>query len=586
MKLPRTNCLSPLSPLLLLPLIASVLVGGPAANAQVRTKKPDRGVYRPPMAVATDDVAQSPSSEGGEVIRNQRSPAPVTTSTPVTTTATRSTAPAKLIAVPLEDTNGNVADQTDEDRRSAGSAAPTLVPRQAKLRQVGHNDVVLMDPTPHGIVGEEVIVEGEAWPTPIETWSDQGGEFYEGDYHQGGYGEVGCGVEGYGCDHYGCDGYGCDGYGCDSLGCGQCGSGQWSNASLVFRRDRWFANFELLLMFRSGDFLPPLFTTGPASATKPGSLANANTRVLAGGGQVLNELTAGGRITLGTWLDDCRSRSMVFRGWGAGDETYNFNADQLTTPIITRPFLNVTNDPAAQDTQVVATPGVTTSGFANVHATSELYGADFSIRQHAYSRFGGTVDLLYGYQYMHLSEGLTTSSTSTAAAGSPAPLGSIISISDSFDAENNFHGGQIGIASRYREGCWSFNSLFKVAAGNLRRESRLAGQTEAQNGLVTDTRPTGLLVRSTNAGTRTDDTFAWVPEIDLSLGWRYFPRFDVTVGYHIIAMTEAIQVSGLIDNQLASNLDDTPTGSMRPSAEMDDQTFYVHGIHFGLQYVY
>ncbi|MFG0263020.1 MAG: BBP7 family outer membrane beta-barrel protein [Novipirellula sp. JB048] len=125
-----------------------------------------------------------------------------------------------------------------------------------------------------------------------------------------------------------------------------------------------------------------------------------------------------------------------------------------------------------------------------------------------------------------------------------------------------------------------------MAAGNLRRESRLAGQTETRNGLMVDTRPTGLLVRSSNAGTRRDDTFAWVPEIDLSLGWRYFPRFDVTVGYHIMAMTEAVQVSGLIDKQLASNLAAPPTDPSRPSAEMDSKTFYVQGIHFGLQYVY
>ncbi|WP_442510875.1 BBP7 family outer membrane beta-barrel protein [Novipirellula sp. SH528] len=545
MKLPRTISRSTLQVSFGVMTIASVLFASPVLHAQVRTKKPDRGVYQPPRV--TTSTAESNS---------------------------------RLIPVPIEDVHGNPMESSDQVAAEGSSmTVPKLLPRRAKLQQVGHNDVVLMDPTPtHG--EGEIIVEGDSWPAPIETWSSEGGEYYEGDqYYEGGYGDVGCGIES-------CDSYGCDGYGCDSIGCNRCGPGNWANASLVFRRDRWFANFELLLMFRSGDYLPPLFTTGPATATNPGRLGQASTRILAGGGEVLNELTAGGRLTVGTWLDDCHSRSMVARGWGTGEETYNFSADQSTTPIITRPFFNVTTGQAAtQDTQVVATPGFTNAGFANVHASSNVYGADLSIRQHAYSRFGGTVDVLYGYQYMHLSEDLITSSTSTAGANNPAPLGSVIAISDSFDAQNDFHGGQIGIASRYREGCWSFNSLFKVAAGNLRREATLAGQTQTSNG-PTFTDPNGLLVRSTNSGTRTDDTFGWVPEIDLSLGWRYFPQFDVTFGYHIIAMTDALQVSGLVDNQLASNLADPVSAPLRPSSKMDYKTFYVHGIHFGLQYVY
>ncbi|GAA5505373.1 hypothetical protein Rcae01_00817 [Novipirellula caenicola] len=540
MKLPRTFRCSALRMTFGVASIASVLLGTPGLQAQVRTKKPDRGVYEPPTV--TKSTSQSNS---------------------------------RLIPVPVEDVHGNVVDAGDDQSVDGSPAtAPQLLSRRAKLQQVSHSDVVLMDPTPHDGGNQSIIVENDAWPAPIETWPSEGGV-----YHEGGYGDVGCGVES-------CDAYGCDGYGCDSIGCNHCGPGSWANANLVFRRDRWFANFELLLMFRSGDYLPPLFTTGPETATNPGQLGLASTRILAGGGEFHNELTAGGRLTIGTWLDECRSRSMVFRGWAAGDETYNFSADQSTTPVITRPFLNVTTgQTASQDTQVVATPGFTNSGFANAHASSSVYGADLSIRQHAYSRYGGTVDVLYGYQYMHMSEDLITSSTSTAGEDNPAPLGSVIAIRDSFDARNDFHGGQIGIATRYREGCWSFNSLFKVAAGNLRREATLAGQTQTSNG-PTFTDPNGLLVRSTNAGERSDDTFAWVPEIDLSLGWRYFPRFDVTVGYHIIAMTDALQVSGLIDDQLASNLADPVSDPLRPSSKMDYKTFYVHGIHFGLQYVY
>ena len=100
------------------------------------------------------------------------------------------------------------------------------------------------------------------------------------------------------------------------------------------------------------------------------------------------------------------------------------------------------------------------------------------------------------------------------------------------------------------------------------------------------TDPNGLLVRSTNSGSHSDNTFGWVPELDLTLGWQQFPSFDVTFGYHIIAMTDALHLSGAIDPDLASNTATDPVGAQRPTANFRHSTFYVQGIHFGLAYVY
>ena len=98
--------------------------------------------------------------------------------------------------------------------------------------------------------------------------------------------------------------------------------------------------------------------------------------------------------------------------------------------------------------------------------------------------------------------------------------------------------------------------------------------------------PSGLLVRSTNSGQHTDNTFGWVPELDASLGYQFTKHFDATFGYHIIAMQDALQVSGAIDPNLAVNLSEPPTGQQRPTSALRYDTFYVQGIHFGLQLVY
>ncbi|TWT81905.1 hypothetical protein CA13_33600 [Planctomycetes bacterium CA13] len=532
MRLPRAHDAQTTLWLALLAMFASVTINILPANGQVRTKKPDRGVYQPPMV--------TPSKR------------------------TKSTEDFLVDASVTEASGVNAIEGLPQDEEVQ------LLRREASIKQVGHSEDAL-----------------QSWPMPAQYLPSDGNVIYhdayqsnviDGEYTEGEYYESDSIHE----PNCGCDS--CDSYGCDSYG--QCGPGSWTNARLGFTPDRWFGSIELLLMFRSGDTLPPLLTTGPTTSPNPGQIGAAGTSVLVGNSSVLNEMTAGGRLQLGTWLDDCHLRSMVFRGWLTGDETFNFETDQSRTPVITRPFFNVTTGEAAsQDTQVIATPDFTTVGVATVHAANEVHGADISIRQQAYSRFGGTVDVLYGYQYMRMNDSLRTFSTSTAGASNALPLGSVISITDSFEAENEFHGGQLGFASRYREGCWSFRSLWKVAFGQLTRRSALSGRTEISN-VTTVVDPNGLLVRSTNDGTETDHTFGWVPELDLSLGWHQFPQFDVTVGYHIIAMTDAVQVSGLIDPQLASNLADPVDDPLRPSRQLSDKTFYVHGIHFGLEYVF
>jgi hypothetical protein len=340
-------------------------------------------------------------------------------------------------------------------------------------------------------------------------------------------------------------------------------------------------------MFGKGDQLPPLVTTGPADdPDTAGEIGQPGTEILFGGERVLDDLRAGGRLTLGTWIDPSCCRSLVLRGWFAGEATSNYGSNQSINEVITRPFLNVTDDPdGVQDTQIIAFPD-RASGSISVRSSSDVFGADVSARQKWFSRFGGTVDLLYGYQFMRVDEDLNISSTSLSEDDAFAPLGSVLAIEDSFDAENEFHGGQFGLASRYREGCWSFHSLAKVGFGVLRRTANLRGETFTSIDGNNAIDPNGLLVRSTNAGSTEDHTFGWVPELDFSLGWHQYPRFDLTFGYNIIAMTDAIQVSGLIDPELAVNLSDPLVGRQSPQLRLRDQTYYVQGIHFGLQYVY
>lgn len=375
-----------------------------------------------------------------------------------------------------------------------------------------------------------------------------------------------------GCDAAACcDSPFCDGSGCDSIGCS--GLGRFAPAS-----DQWFGSIELLLMFRKGDSIPALASDGP--------LDDTTTQVFAGGETIYQDMTAGGRLSIGAWLDNCKDRHLVARGWFAGEQTFDFNANQNTHPTLVRPFFNVTDGTTpTDDVRIIATPGEA-SGSLSIHGDSNTFGADVSIRQLWYKRYGGTVDLLYGYQYMGLNESLRIADSATSLVDGVRPIGSILATADSFDVENDFHGGQIGVATHYREGCWSFSSLAKIGFGSIRRRAVLSGSTFTSIDGNNATNPNGLLVRSTNAGTHSDDTFGWAPELDFTLGWQQYPCFDVTFGYHLMAMTDALRVGDVIDPTLSSNLVDDPVGAQRPTAVFRDGTFYVQGIHFGLSYIY
>ena len=150
---------------------------------------------------------------------------------------------------------------------------------------------------------------------------------------------------------------------------------------------------------------------------------------------MLRTVRAGTRLTLGTWIDRDCCRSLVLRGWYGGRDTDNFRIDDTQFPVITRPFFNVSDgqDPE-QDTQIVAFPDRAT-GSISVRSSSEVFAADLSARQKWFSRFGGTVDVLYGYQFMRFNESLTISNRSISLDEDFAPVDSVFAIDDRFRAE-------------------------------------------------------------------------------------------------------------------------------------------------------
>lgn len=429
--------------------------------------------------------------------------------------------------------------------------------REAAISRVGYEEAapdqsILLNPSESAVRGN---TGPDLMPRPWQsTWSDSGPHDEHGDA----------------CDafpHNQCDRACCT------------ASDTWHGFQGCTDPERWFGSIELLLMFRSGDTLPILATTS-AGGQGQGILPvgpPGDTRILFGNERVLDDMTAGGRLTLGTWLDPQRCHSLVVRGWGAGDESFRFARESNGSTVIARPFLNTDPfSPGADSLPIAGVIGGQTNipGRLSIEGANEVYGADIALRRQWLAGLGGVIEVLYGYQHVRMQDHLAISSVSL-------PVPNVVSVRDQFDADNIFHGGQFGLASRYREGCWSFDGLIKVAAGSIRREAYRSGVADVGNGPAAP----GLLVGLSNSTPISDSTFGWVPELSASLGYRYTENLDFTVGYHVIALSDALQASGMIDPDLAVNRN-TTAGPDDPSPALRFDTYYVHGIQFGLQYVY
>lgn len=588
--------------------LATVIVVPTSVMAQVRTKLPDRATYNPagPPTPPPERPASEPVDESSgpgvsqESIADALRQSPLNDASgeiqPVNLRPLPSMVPrgkARVLAIqvaadegaPLAQQPAQVAAirQSSYEQAPRVSSTPNQVhaPTQRRIMNHGPQQNMRRGPVPARQTliqhdGSPEWIEGAVMGSGTTQWTEQGtlGSDWAGGYD--GCNQCGGG----GCNS--CDSWSGDCNSCDGLGgntCNQCGD--LSNASLSLDPSRWFGGVELLLLFREGDSIPTLVTTSPqgTAADTAGQLPGAT--ILAGGEQAFKDLTAGGRLTLGTWLDDCRDRSLVFRGWTATESDYSFSARQGINagPILAIPTTNA----GVADAVLIAFPDSTANfgrfGSVNVSANSQVYGGDISVRQFLTGGLGTTFDVLYGYQYMHLDENLSLATTSTKTQDPfPAQIGNNLTTLDEFETNNNFHGGQLGFAGGYREGCWSFDWLGKVGFGQIKREAERRGRSV----ITTDTPPpaindTGLLVNDVNSGSYSSSTFGFAPEFDVSVGWHKYPRFDVTFGYNIIAMTDAVRLSGIMD---PTNTLDTPQSSVNYG------TFMMQGMHFGIRHVW
>jgi hypothetical protein len=409
---------------------------------------------------------------------------------------------------------------------------------------------------------------------------------------------------------------------CDCEKCGGTSCTTCSECCLANDPGQWFVRLEYLLWGTKGMQIPPLATTGPG-ASNPGILGQPGTVILFGNESINGDMRSGGRIALGTWLDDAQTWGLSGEYFGLADAGESFFAASNANgvPTISRPYFTIFGvdsmgdlKPAGQNAELVALEGVL-AGSLRVNTYTSLQGGGLFLRRTFCCKNqcwgscddctsgcttsccdepssgvpgGVRVGMFGGYRFMLLGDGVSITEDLTAIASSPADQGQFL-INDKFNSNNQFHGGELGFVAEARRERWTFELLSRLALGNNYQTVQIDGSTVISNSQQDDgTYQGGLLALPTNIGTYSRNQFSVIPQLNANLGYNITPRLRAIVGYTFLYWGNVArageQISLDVNETYIPAGFETPQGPRRPAFIWQPNDFWAQGLNLGLDY--
>ncbi|MHB8954658.1 MAG: BBP7 family outer membrane beta-barrel protein [Pirellulaceae bacterium] len=375
----------------------------------------------------------------------------------------------------------------------------------------------------------------------------------------------------------------------DGSSCGTSACSDWCAPT-------WYGQLDMLIWWVKGNNVPALVTESPNGTLREnaGVLGEPTTEVVFGDTGIDDNYRLGFRLTAGYWLDDCQINGLEVTWFSLGDgpnsgNFYDAASGDATSVIVARPFYNAVLD--QQDAQLVAFPEII-GGDVQSQTNSELHSLALLLRHNLDRDRARRLDLVGGYRYLRFRESLTIREHLVSLdAGGVVPVGTTFDLVDSFGAENDFHGGEIGLSSVWTRGSWDFDVLTKLALGNMHQKVAVGGRTvitvPTQEPLVGQG---GLLALPTNMGTHSWNEFAMIPELNMNLRYRYSECLSLTMGYSLLWVTEVARTGDQID--VAVNTTQLPVnggalvGPERPATIADSTDMWAQGLNLGVVWAY
>ncbi len=355
-----------------------------------------------------------------------------------------------------------------------------------------------------------------------------------------------------------------------------------------------------MLGWRKDRYYPALVTRSPPGTIRndAGVLGIEGTRILFGDDGYDGDERSGGKVHLGMWCDPCKNFGIVANYFIMEEGEDDFFDRSLGDPIIARPFFNTFLN--RQDAQLVAFPGVV-EGSLNLDTQNNIQGGEIYGRGAMAAIFEGVpllgglmsytrgsgyrVDMIGGYRFTKVSDDLVihTQRRSIDPFGA-LPVGTKIAETDSFETDNTFHGGTMGMMGEVQNGPITFSIWGKCTLGSQREEVDIRGNNTVitPNGMVS-VRNSGLLTLPTNIGYARRNQFVAIPEAGLTVKCAVTKHLEVSLGYTFLYWSSMILAGDQVDTtvNLTQLVPGGFTGPARPAFAFRETDFWLQTINAG-----
>ncbi len=335
----------------------------------------------------------------------------------------------------------------------------------------------------------------------------------------------------------------------------------------------WY-DFDTLLFWSKGQQLPPL-----AIGSRAG-----NSQLLLGGSQP-SIFDVGGQFKYGFTNDKARA-------FGFEASYLFFNARKQHDPIgrgiqsrwdtLARPTMD--NDEGIAGRMTYGSPNMV--GNLDAILSTRLRAWEvlglWNFAQGLRFRISGEA----GYRYFNLSETVQLDQVTISTGSAPFPQ--TLLVTDRFDTNTSFHGGQLGLRAQWDEGPFGLEFNGKIAMGASVQSAHLRGQSVSLPHLpwyAPSASDSGVLITPMNRNRTDRNALAWLPEAGMKLKYRSGERMLFTMGYRFIYLSAVVRAS---DQILVGQ--PIPTGFRyaddRPHFPLIPSDYWLQGLTLGLELRY
>ena len=321
---------------------------------------------------------------------------------------------------------------------------------------------------------------------------------------------------------------------------------------------RWWVAPDLALGWTRGANVPGLVRVGSPA----GPIGYGDQRAGA-------PFRAGLGLTAGLWLDDRYTRGV--------DASFYYLSQSGAGTTLFPPGIGLYL-PTAEGTFPLSDPANGDAGAFQAGLNTRFASADVNYRQNLLCSADARLDALAGYRYARVADDFEVYGKRLG------PGGEIVRFRDEASADNDFHGGQVGLAGEVRAGGWYAGVTGKVAFGTVFTDTDLQGKFRV-NGVVI---PSGFYARPGLAGERDHTRFGVMPAVGVTLGRQLGDHCRLFVSYNFLYLNHLTRGPDVLDPAPPVSAADpfrvNPVGVDRRDAANSD--FWAQSVNLGLELRY